>query len=74
VTTPQQLRSLVSPEEVLVAGVPWPRYKLVALIAGFAALLLVAVVTTSVAPSVLAATGVAVSVGLVLRAVQQTRP
>jgi hypothetical protein len=53
--------------------VPWPRYKLLALIAGFAALLLVGVVTTSVAPSVLAATGVAVSVGLVLRALQQLR-
>ncbi|BBY08509.1 hypothetical protein MNVI_38270 [Mycobacterium noviomagense] len=62
---------MVSAEEVLVAGVPWPRYKLVALIAGFAALLLVGLVTTSATPSVLAGTGVAVSVGLVLRALQQ---
>ncbi|HZU48230.1 MAG TPA: hypothetical protein VFA16_13410 [Mycobacterium sp.] len=72
-TTPLQLRSLVSPEEVLVAGVPWPRYKVLALITGFAALLLVGVVTTRATPSVLTATGVALCVGLVLRALQQHR-
>jgi Flp pilus assembly protein TadB len=71
--TTQQLKSLIAPKEVLVAGVPWPRYKLLALLAGFAALVLVAVVTTSVAPSVLVAAGVAVGVGLVLWALQQAR-
>ncbi|MDA3637962.1 hypothetical protein [Mycobacterium xenopi] len=72
-TTAQQLRSLVAADEMLVAGVPWPRYKAVALIAGFATLLLVAVLTASVAPSVLAAAGVSVSVGVVLKALQQPR-
>ncbi|BCQ09301.1 hypothetical protein JMUB5695_02745 [Mycobacterium heckeshornense] len=72
-TTPQQLRSLVGPREVLVAGVPWPRYKVVALIAGFATLLLVGVFTASVAPSVLAAAGVSVSAGLLLKALHRPR-
>jgi hypothetical protein len=53
---------------VLVAGVPWPRHKLFAVIAGFVTLLLVAALTTSAAPSVLGGTAVAILVGLVLKA------
>jgi hypothetical protein len=71
VTTPQQLRFLVGSEDVLVAGVPWPRHKVFALIAGLATFVLVGVFTASVAPSVLVAVAVAVSAGLVLKALQQ---
>ncbi|HXA90684.1 MAG TPA: hypothetical protein VNW96_19380 [Mycobacterium sp.] len=56
---------------VLVAGVPWPRHKLFAVIAGFVTLLLVGMVTTSAAPAVLSGAGVAVAVGLALRALTQ---
>jgi hypothetical protein len=58
---------------VLVAGVPWPRHKLFAVIAGFVTLLLVGMVTTSAAPAVLSGAGVAVAVGLALRALTQPR-
>ena len=54
--------------DVLIAGVPWPRHKLFAVIAGLVTLLLVGALTTSAAPSVLGATAAAVVVGLVLKA------
>jgi hypothetical protein len=48
-TVEQQLAADVS-----IAGVPWPRYKLVALAVGFAVALVVGLLTMSAAPSVLA--------------------
>ena len=57
--------------KVLIAGVPWPRYKLFAVIAGVVTLLLVGALTTSAAPSVLGGAGAAVVVGLVLKALTQ---
>jgi hypothetical protein len=42
-------------DEVRIAGVPWPVYKLLALAVGLIVLVIVAVATTSAAPSVLAA-------------------
>jgi hypothetical protein len=39
---------------VTIAGVPWPRYKVVALIVGFTFALLVGVLTMSATPAVLA--------------------
>lgn len=65
VTTPQHAH------DVLVAGVPWPRYKLLAVFAGLITVLVVGGLTTSAAPSVLAAAAVAVVVGLVLRTLSQ---
>jgi hypothetical protein len=53
--------------DVLVAGVPWPRHKLFAVIAGLVTLLLVGLFTTSAAPSVLGGAAVAIAVGLVLK-------
>ena len=40
-------------DEVLIAGVPWPVYKLVALLVGIVVLIAVGVVTASAAPAVL---------------------
>ncbi|AKN17261.1 hypothetical protein [Mycobacterium haemophilum] len=57
--------------EVLVAGVPWPRHKLFAVVAGFVTLLLVGVSTASAAPAVLGGASVAVVVGLVLKALSK---
>ncbi len=42
-------------DEIPIAGVPWPVYKLVALAVGFLVLVTVAITTTSAAPAVLTA-------------------
>jgi hypothetical protein len=41
--------------EVQIAGVPWPVYKLVALVVGALVLMIVGIATASAAPAVLAA-------------------
>jgi hypothetical protein len=53
-------------DEVSIAGVPWPVYKLLALAVGLIVLVIVAIATTSAAPSVLAgaAAGTVVWLGL----------
>jgi hypothetical protein len=68
-TSPAQLGSLIAaqPSDVLVAGVPWPRHKLFAVLAGLITLLLVGAVTASGAAAVLSGTAVAIAVGLTLR-------
>jgi len=58
---------------VLIAGIPWPRHKLFAIVAGFIALLMVGAVTTSAAPAVLIGAAVAVVVALSVRAVDYRR-
>jgi hypothetical protein len=57
-------------DEVSIAGVAWPVYKLLALAIGFLVLVIVAVATSSAAPSVLAATAAGTVVWLVLRPFQ----
>lgn len=54
-------------DEVLIAGVPWPRYKVVALVVGAVVLVAVGVVTASAAPAVLTAAASATAVWLGLR-------
>ena len=54
-------------DEVSIAGVPWPVYKLLALAIGLVVLLIVAVATSSAAPSVLAAAAAGTFVWLALR-------
>jgi hypothetical protein len=58
---------------VLVAGVPWPRHKVFAVVAGVLTLLLVGAVTASAAPAVLGGAGVAVAVGLVSKVLTDQR-
>jgi len=60
-------------DEVSIAGVPWPVYKLLALVIGFIVLVIVAVATASAAPSVLAAAVAGTVVWLGLGAFQSTR-
>jgi hypothetical protein len=57
-------------DEVSIAGVPWPVYKLLALAIGFMVLVIVAIATASAAPSVLAAAAAGTVVWLVLGAVR----
>jgi hypothetical protein len=59
--------------EVLVAGVPWPRHKLFAVLAGLLTLVVVGVVTTSAAPAVLGGAAVGVAVALALRSLARQR-
>lgn len=56
---------MTTPTEISIAGVPWPMYKLLALIVGALALVVVGVVTASAGPAVLTAAGVATAVWLV---------
>jgi hypothetical protein len=55
-------------DEVSIAGVPWPVYKLLALAIGLLVLVIVAVATSSAAPSVLAAAAAGTVVWLALSA------
>ena len=54
-------------DEVSIAGVAWPVYKLLALAIGLLVLVIVAVATSSAAPSVLAAAAAGTVVWLALR-------
>jgi hypothetical protein len=54
------------PDEVSIAGVAWPLYKLLALAIGFMVLVIVAIATSSAAPSVLAAASAGTVVWLAL--------
>jgi hypothetical protein len=55
-TTAEHIRSIASSKttEVTIAGVPWPLYKVAALVIGLIATLVVGVVTMNAAPAVLA--------------------
>ncbi|CAM4072416.1 hypothetical protein MB901379_02207 [Mycobacterium basiliense] len=74
-TTPGRFRVFAEPNngDVLIAGVPWPRHKLFAVIAGVLTLALLGVVTTSAAPSVLGATAIAIGVAVVLKVLGQVQ-
>jgi hypothetical protein len=54
-------------DEVLIAGVPWPVSKLVALVVGVVVLVAVGVVTASAGPAVLTAAAAATAVWLGMR-------
>jgi hypothetical protein len=59
-------------DEVSIAGVAWPVYKLLALAIGFLVLIIVAVATTSAASSVLAAAASGTVVWLALSPFQSS--
>ncbi len=58
-TTAEHIRSIALSKnsEVKLAGVPWPRYKVAALVVGLVVALLVGIVTMNAAPAVLAGAG-----------------
>lgn len=55
---------MTSMDQVQIAGVPWPRYKLVALVLGLIVFAVVGVVTASAGPAVLMGAGTATVVWL----------
>ena len=65
-TTAEQFRSAVThpAAEISVAGVPWPAYKVVALVVGFLVFGIVLVTTTTAAPAVLGGAAAASAVWL----------
>lgn len=70
-TTAQEFGNVVgrSAGTVSIAGVAWPTYKVVAIVAGFVTFALMGVVASAAAPAVLTAAGVStvIWVGGVLR-------
>ncbi len=58
-------------DEISIAGVPWPVYKLLAVAIGFLVLVIVTLATGSAAPSVLAGAAAATMVWLTLGTVQR---
>ena len=55
---------MTSMDLIPIAGVPWPRYKLVALVLGLIVFAVVGLVTFTVAPAVLLGAGSATAVWL----------
>ena len=55
---------MTSLDQVQIAGVPWPRYKLVAIVLGLIVFAVVGVVTMNPAPAVLMAAGTSTVVWL----------
>lgn len=53
---------MTTPTEVRIAGVPWPAYKVLALVVGALVFLVVGVLTASAAPAVLSGTAAAVAI------------
>ena len=60
-------------DEVLIAGVPWPVYKLAALVVAAVVLIAVGVVTASAGPAVLTAAAAGTASWLGLRVVGSRR-
>jgi hypothetical protein len=65
-------QTMTARDEVSIAGVPWPVYKLLALTIGLIVLVIVAVATGSAAPSVLAAAAAGTVVWLALSPFQSS--
>jgi hypothetical protein len=74
-TTAEHIRSIASSKttEVTIAGVPWPRYKVIALIVGLVVTLVVGAVTMNAAPAVLAGAAVGTVAWLFFGYVQRLR-
>ena len=60
-------------DEVLIAGVPWPVYKLVALLIGAVVLIVVGIMTAAAGPAVLTAAASGTAVWLSLRVAASRR-
>jgi hypothetical protein len=74
-TTAEHIRSIASSKttEVTIFGVPWPLYKVIALVVALLVTLVVGVITLEAAPAVLAGTGVGTLAWLVFGRVQRAR-
>jgi hypothetical protein len=72
-TTAEHIRSIASSNtgEVTIAGVPWPRYKVVALVVGIVVTFVVGIATLNPAPAVLAGAAAGTLVWLVFGSIQR---
>ena len=72
-TTAEHFRSLsaAGSSEVMIAGVAWPLYKVIALVVGFLVLAIVGVVTFAAAPAVLSGAAAGTAVWIVLGALSR---
>jgi hypothetical protein len=74
-TTAEHIRSIVDSKspEVTIAGVPWPLYKVIALVVGLIVALVVGVVSATAAPGVLAGAAAGTVIWLVLGGIRHYR-
>jgi hypothetical protein len=72
-TTVEHIRAIASSNTVTIAGVPWPRYKVLALLVSLLAALVVGIVTMSPAAAVLTGAGAGTLVWLALAGTQHLR-
>jgi hypothetical protein len=74
-TTAEHIRSIATSKAgaVTIAGVPWPRYKVVALVVGIVVALVVGVVTMNPAPAVIAGAAAGALAWLALGAAARSR-
>ena len=74
-TTAEHIRAIASSNTsgVTIAGVPWPLYKVVALLTGLLVALVVGMVTMAAAATVLAGAGTTALVWVVLGTAQHAR-
>lgn len=59
---------MTTPSELRIAGVPWPTYKLIALLVGALALVVIGVCTASAAAAVLSAASLSAATWVILGA------
>jgi len=74
-TTAEHIRSIASAKspEVTIAGVPWPLYKVVALVVGLIVALAVGIVSMTAASAVLAGAAAGTLIWLMLGSVRHYR-
>lgn len=63
-TTAREVDVPTAPGEILIAGVPWPIYKVVALVVGVVSFVIIGAATMAAAPAVLGGAGAATAVWL----------
>jgi len=72
-TTVDHIRAIGSANELTIAGVPWPRYKVVALLTGLLVAVAVGIATMAAGPAVLAGASMTTLVWLALGRTQHSR-
>ena len=74
-TVDHRVRSITAPKTsvVMIAGVPWPTYKVAALMIGFAVLAIIGMATNSAAAAVLTAAAVGTAAWVAFGVAQRIR-
>jgi hypothetical protein len=74
-TTAEHIQAIAAPKspEMTIAGVAWPRYKVIALVAGLVVAGIIALATMTAAPAVLAGAAVGTLIWLIQAGLQHFR-